>query len=662
MTNGAQTPNHLLGCVALLSATACSLLFDGKTETGDGKEPPLQLVDCTREGAVVVCTGFDQGVNLGTETTRSSRLSTTGKRVWSLDPSWNNVEGLIGLWHFDEEEWNGTPDEVRDSAGFEWHGRTIGEDFSTTKAGRFESAAHFINDGSYIKIDSDIPKALGDSWTFSAWILPSACAAGGSSLVSWVEATGATARLVCFDNKLGLSVKGSTQDPFETVIAVDRVLSDGRWHGVHVVTTPQDYSLYIDGVLEQRVSVETYRFGGNLFELQFGGHGDEQVDGDEYKGLLDEVAIWQRALQQEEISKISRRQNPESTGQFTSALFDAGESVQWSTLSVTPLAPYGKALGTDSEDDYPASPNATSNLVGLWPLNDAISLDDAGPSPIADETGANPGVVPMGKGRSVEGKVGAALELSGAASMPSVVGPEAALTVSLWLKSKIQGPEYDFAGCAFLKLRDGTGWSLETDLNNTESLVLYASSVGGSGEVPNLDRFNTVVFDDRWHHLVFVVQDGMRKGFVDGVLALSDPEYVHGTDFSAMGLQLGDDECVGWPTDRFPMREAVIDELAIWNRALDDSEMKSLYQRVMLDVRYQVRTCATPTCSAGEPFVGPNGPDSYFSESNRNNPTGLPSFDLSALPRARYIQYRALFSSEIIDVAPELQQVSLIGQ
>lgn len=57
------------------------------------------------------------------------------------------VEGLVALWHCNEDLWDGTPNEVVDSSGQENHGVRGGS--ATTKAG------HFGNGGTFIKATND---------------------------------------------------------------------------------------------------------------------------------------------------------------------------------------------------------------------------------------------------------------------------------------------------------------------------------------------------------------------------------------------------------------------------------------------------------------------------------------------------------------------------
>jgi hypothetical protein len=184
---------------------------------------------------------------------------------------------------------------------------------------------------------------------------------------------------------------------------------------------------------------------------------------------------------------------------------------------------------------------------------------------------------------------------------------------------------------------------------------------------PSLETCTGVVLDDgKWHHMA-----GVKRGhtappalvqlFVDG-REVDATAYDFGTNtFSYDGgeIRLGSFN-LGDPTYHTSI---VVDEAAIWKRALDDAEIQSLYHRGAVDLALQVRVCGESGCGS-EAFVGPDGTSAtYFTEADLSGPAGSQTGNLVGLgligPRA---QYRARFATSAESVSPGLRYVRLDAQ
>jgi hypothetical protein len=99
-----------------------------------------------------------------------------------------------------------------------------------------------------------------------------------------------------------------------------------------------------------------------------------------------------------------------------------------------------------------------------------------------------------------------------------------------------------------------------------------------------------------------------------------------------------------------------IDELAVLARAVNEEEMRSMYLRGALQVRYRVRTCDDIACDT-ESFVGPDGTTAtYFSEAD--NETLSPYIAaFTSLADNQYFQYRAYFETLDPNYSPEVSAV-----
>lgn len=101
----------------------------------------------------------------------------------------------------------------------------------------------------------------------------------------------------------------------------------------------------------------------------------------------------------------------------------------------------------------------------------------------------------------------------------------------------------------------------------------------------------------------------------------------------------------------------LMDEVAIYARELTPAEITSRYERGVLDMRLQIRTCDDASCS-GEFFAGPNGTAlDYFDELD-NTATGLPDFALTTSAN-QYFQYEVTFTTLDTSISPDLFAVTV---
>ena len=78
----------------------------------------------------------------------------------------------------------------------------------------------------------------------------------------------------------------------------------GQWHHIAAVGNDRELILYADG---QRVASSGHNgdhFGRSNFPFRVGGNGIFDATGNHFKGSIDEVALWKRALSDEEIQKL----------------------------------------------------------------------------------------------------------------------------------------------------------------------------------------------------------------------------------------------------------------------------------------------------------------------------------------------------------------------
>jgi hypothetical protein len=202
-------------------------------------------------------------------------------------------------------------------------------------------------------------------------------------------------------------------------------------------------------------------------------------------------------------------------------------------------------------------------LVSYWTLDEA----DIEGKTVKDVQGDNDGSI-EGDPEVVEGKVGSALNFDGAAD--HIVVPS---------DDSLNFGTEDFSICAWAKTTATTGrWASRQDIagKGDPSISGYALSadsnkaffwIGDVGEVPGTSEIN----DGEWHCLIGVRKSSDTFLYVDGELEAS------GTNAESVSTSIS---CIiaKHPTKSESYFAGAIDEVCIYNRALNEDEIKQIYE------------------------------------------------------------------------------------
>jgi hypothetical protein len=360
-------------------------------------------------------------------------------------------------------------------------------------------------------------------------------------------------------------------------------------------------------------------------------------------------------------------------GLFVSASFDTGDkNAVWETLSWIPNAPLSRPLpelGASDSGYAEGEVDMTDNIL-LLHLDesalgqDALVLDKSG----KDHDGR---IVLDGElASSAEGEFNDALDLDRDAWV-SLDGNyfdfgTSDFTYSIWVKMRPCSESNDnkiAMGGA------GTGdrphmW-IGTLCPDTcpGGDGAFMNFLDDSRDGPSLNVCSGVnLGDGNWHHLV-----GVKRGhtapaalvhlYVDGREVDADSHDFGANTFTYNGgeIRLGSFNL----SDPQYHTSIVVDEAAIWKRALSDAEVTNLYRRGAGSIGFQVRVCAE-TCGTEE-FIGPDGTSAtYFTEAELTGESGSQAGNLSALGLVgARAQYRARFSTSDTSYSPGLRKVTL---
>ena len=213
-----------------------------------------------------------------------------------------SMDGLVGAWLFDE----GTGNKVKDSSGKGHDGELVGK-AAYDKNGKYGSAITCDGTEAYVKVPDHKDFVFKGDFTIACWFLNDGVApADNSGIITkgyhTIPANGGDAKpwyLVYF-------MKTGPVDMFlrDTAVINSRavgktMVNDGKWH--HIVGSKEGnkVKIYIDGVEDGSADAVDADYGENGQPLVFMVHFDRWI-----KGLIDEVAIFNRAITTKEINTI----------------------------------------------------------------------------------------------------------------------------------------------------------------------------------------------------------------------------------------------------------------------------------------------------------------------------------------------------------------------
>lgn len=216
------------------------------------------------------------------------------------------LDDCVLLMHFEEAGWSMKAGEVKDSSGFGNHGTASASTITTSgpAQGKFGRAAKLDGSGAIVVPDAASLHA-GAALTVAAWIYPTTITGNGPGIVSKRRGFGSDTAFALFLYDTPVTFFADVQgedDRFHGAV----VFLPNVWHHVALVydgsLEQADRSrLYVDGQLdavggEHAAQIEPYTSDLSI--------GDLPAGGDRFIGLIDEVAVWTRALGPSEIQAV----------------------------------------------------------------------------------------------------------------------------------------------------------------------------------------------------------------------------------------------------------------------------------------------------------------------------------------------------------------------
>ena len=328
------------------------------------------------------------------------------------------------------------------------------------------------------------------------------------------------------------------------------------------------------------------------------------------------------------------------TGTYTSSIIDAQSSVGWSSLQWLPQDKYVMQL-PDNKATVNAGAAGTISMSGNQLL---LHLNETSGSTFADSSGSNNNATSNNVSFTT-GYFDKALQFNGSSSNLIIpnnasLNPTTALTLEAWVKWNINPSS-------------GANWAQIIDKNVDDQYQLQHSQTNNAFEfalrTSTGRRYilgTTAPVQGVWYHIVATYDGSFMRIYVNG-------------NFERSGAATGTINTsttpvyIGSRTTSDRNFNGVIDEVAIYSRALSASEISSRYNAGKSELKFQVRTCPDLACASNQ-FVGPD-----LTSSSYYNASQLSNLAFSNTLIGRYFQYKIIFGTGSSSFTPRISQINI---
>jgi hypothetical protein len=217
-----------------------------------------------------------------------------------------SAAGLVLLMHMDEAAWSGAANEVGDTSGLAHHG-TAGAG-ATTAAGRFGRAGSFPGGAGCVAVPDRADLRPDDALTISLWMNPNAVGQTDLGVIAKrLSFLQDSAYALYVDPRGALGIDVDTED--NRFFTGPSVVANGRWTHVAVVYDGATTRAFVNGQ-PAAASAEAARTLTPFRSPLWIGCLPLGAPAQGFSGLLDEVAIWHRALSAGDVTALANASWP----------------------------------------------------------------------------------------------------------------------------------------------------------------------------------------------------------------------------------------------------------------------------------------------------------------------------------------------------------------
>lgn len=227
----------------------------------------------------------------------------------SCDPNGTLDDGLVGYWKMNEGSWTGSANEVIDSSSSSYHGQSINGASVTTGQTGFGNAGSFNGTG-YINI-GDRANLKPPQITVSAWIYwPAGTYDGDNShhrIVAEYDGASNNFMLGLYQRRLygWIWISNSERSRAGNTLNI----ADNTWHHIALTYNGTALQLYLDGQNDGSTTNIPGTLDADAINLAVGATSNGAAP---FRGRIDDVRIYNRALSQSEITALYG--NPPGSG------------------------------------------------------------------------------------------------------------------------------------------------------------------------------------------------------------------------------------------------------------------------------------------------------------------------------------------------------------
>ena len=216
--------------------------------------------------------------------------------------------------------------------------------------------------------------------------------------------------------------------------------------------------------------------------------------------------------------------------------------------------------------------STADSLIGYWDLNEGSGTVTADSSSY-NRQGT---LLNMDNSDWVTGIKGNALEFDGVNDAVEISPIDyngiSYATVQLWLKTDVVNNSYNYGAFAWNNSNNNGGITIGIS-PLSKLYICYRDNAWSSGSYPQIHSL-TSVNDGEWHHVIFVYDSVGAKLYIDGTLENAITRNSQLSDISNELIYIG--HLANHPVGNYHF-EGAIDEVAIWDRGLEASEVQALY-------------------------------------------------------------------------------------
>ena len=510
--------------------------------------------------------------NLETESTLNNlRFEPDNSTHLSLNDS-----SIVGYWNFDS---NISQTTVYDYSDNDNDG-TITNEAHFVDGGIYSGAFEFDGVDDYVDTNFQIQSA-GSNGTISWWMNPDLAFNDGTTHIFWSQLTNDLAPEISAqkfsDNNFYIGFNAGGNDDRIVIAASSSNYPQNEWsHYILTWVEGGDSILYMNGInIGDNGGATTLQSPSNTLEIA-----RMSIDSPAFfDGTIDEFIIFNRTLSAIEVNATYHNQStrffPQGVQEFLDQNISLGvdNKLNWTMLDFQTTLDsnfLGRIGGWNEDYGYNVS---DEGLVGYWGLNNN-SLFGENDSLVFDYSGEGNNGTAVGAVPTIAGRYAGAFEFDGVDDLVrfgtlDIIPANNDITITAWLKPTSKTGSVR----TIIAKRDSFGGG-----SNLFHLAVRADDEGGSSrELVFIDEgtikdSGLMMDNDVWQFIAYVGNSTAGKFYLDSSTAIITGNGQTGSGGTGEQLAIG-----GLVTEDNEYLNGTIDEVAIYNRSLSPTEIKSLY-------------------------------------------------------------------------------------